>query len=235
MRRLAIIPARGGSKRIPKKNIRDFCGKPMIGHILETAQDSGLFNVIHVSTDCEEVNAVASELGFKPDFSRPSELADDYTPLIPVLRFVVNAYQKRGQEFDQVWMFFPCAPLISIQDLRGIQRLFDAHGGRCSVITVGAYAAPIERGYKRSDDGALTPLNPEKFTVRTQDLSETYFEAGACAVFSATRILGSEGYGSNLDYVGYILPKSKAIDIDDDDDWKVAEAIFLGMHKAGKS
>ena len=95
MNTLAIIPARGGSKRIPNKNIRNFCGKPIISYILDAAKKSGLFNTIHVSTDSKQIIKVVENLGFKIDFVRPSDLADDYTPIMPVLKFVVEEYEKK--------------------------------------------------------------------------------------------------------------------------------------------
>src|SRR5438874_1339312 len=99
-RRLAVIPARGGSKRIKNKNIRDFCGKPMIAYVLEVARESGLFDKIHVSTESAEIRQTVERLGFAVDFARPAELADDHTPIMPVLKHVVTTYASRGQTFD---------------------------------------------------------------------------------------------------------------------------------------
>ena len=115
-RRLAIIPARGGSKRIADKNIRAFCGRPMIAHILDTARASGLFEVIHVSTESPRIASVVEALGFEVHFPRPiAQLADDKTPLMPVLRYVTETFQSRGQTFDEVWLLMACAPLIEAE------------------------------------------------------------------------------------------------------------------------
>jgi len=113
IKRLAIIPARGGSKRIPNKNILEFCGKPIISYILEVVKNSNLFDVIHVSTDSEAIADVVAKLGFPVDFFRPSELADDYTPVMPVLKYVHDEYMKRGRVFDQVWSLMPTSPFMA--------------------------------------------------------------------------------------------------------------------------
>ena len=136
MKRLAIIPARGGSKRIPKKNIRDFCGKPIIAYILETIKKSDLFDIIHVSTDSEEIAEVVSKLGFPVDFFRPEGLADDYTPIIPVLKYVTETYTKQSKVFDQVWYIMPTAPFIEFSDLLGADKLFTASADNKSVISI---------------------------------------------------------------------------------------------------
>lgn len=112
-KRIAVIPARGGSKRLPGKNIRDFCGGPMIGHILRAARESGLFDVIHVSTEDAEIRTVCTDLGFAPDFERDPALADDVTPILPVLKFVIDTYAEQDKRFDQIWLLMACAPLIA--------------------------------------------------------------------------------------------------------------------------
>ncbi len=229
MRRLAIIPARGGSKRIANKNIRDFCGKPMIGHILDAADKSGLFDAIHVSTEDPEIARVAGELRFAPEFSRPDNLADDVTPLMPVLKYVTEQYRERGQTFDQVWLLMACAPLIETSDLREVTDLFESHNGTHAVLSIEKYPVPIEWAYAREADGALTPVQPGKFAVRSQDMDEKYYDAGAFAVFSSAQVLDSDGAGDDTGYIGYVLPRHKAVDIDDEEDWLFAERLFRGI------
>lgn len=226
MKRLAVVPARGGSKRIPQKNIRDFCGKPMITHVLNAAHTSNLFSKIYVSSDCEKIRAVASHFGFPPDFPRPAELADDHTPLLPVLRHAVEEYSKRGIDFDEIWLLMACAPLIDAQDLSNAASLFQESGCEKPLIAVSEYPVPIEWAFSRTAKGALTPLQPGKFAVRSQDLEKHYFDAGSFAVFPASRVLESEGAGSDSDFISYVLPKGSSIDIDDEQDWQLAEAIF---------
>jgi N-acylneuraminate cytidylyltransferase len=226
--RLAIVPARGGSKRIPRKNIRDFCGKPMIAHILAAAADSGLFERIHVSTDDTEISAVAAGLGHAPEFARPASLADEFTPIMPVLKWVVEHYLDRGLRFDQVWLLMPCAPLIDSQDLRAAEKLFAAHEGRQAVIGVSPYPAPIEWAFNRRETGELSAVQEGAFAIRSQDLVERYYDAGAFAVFTHDQVAQSSGAGASITYAGHVLEKSKAIDIDSEDDWRFAENVFRG-------
>lgn len=224
--RIAIIPARGGSKRIPNKNIRDFCGKPMIAHILHVAQASGLFDVIHVSTESADVRETVEKIGLSVDFMRPGELADDHTPIMPVLKYVADTYAAKGQLFDQVWMLMACAPLIEACDLQQAAALFDRAGGYDPVLAVAEYPAPIERAFSRAEDGKLIPVQAAMFAVRSQDLEKKYFDAGAFAVFPTATVRASQGAGSGSGFIAYVLPKVKAIDIDDQADWDLAEAMY---------
>jgi pseudaminic acid cytidylyltransferase len=225
-RRLAIIPARGGSKRIPRKNVREFCGQPMIAYTLETARQSGLFETIHVSTEDEEVRTTVEGLGFTIDFPRPAHLSDDFTPIMPVMKYVTDTYAGRGHAFDEVWLLMACAPFIELNDLREAAALFQRAGGRRPVLAVTPYPSPIEWAYARSDDGALTPLQPGKFAIRSQDLEPRFFNTGTFAVFASAAVRESEGPGSDRNFVGYVIGKDRAIDVDDEDDWKLAELIY---------
>lgn len=226
MKRLAIVPARGGSKRIPNKNIRDFCGQPMITHVLGAARASGLFSKVHVSTESENIRDVAAQFGFAPDFPRPAELADDHTPIMPVLRHTAQEYAKRGEHFDEVWLLMACAPLIDAKDLVSAATLFQQAGSEQPLLAVSEYPAPIEWAFSRGEDGTLTPVQAGMFAVSSQDLEKRYFDAGSFAVFPSMRVLESEGAGSDSGFIGYPLPKGTAIDIDDEQDWRLAEAIY---------
>lgn len=225
-RRLAIIPARGGSKRIPNKNIRDFCGQPMITHILQAAQESELFEVIHVSTESLLIHETVENFGLGIEFMRPVELADDHTPIMPVLKYVAETYASRGQLFDQVWLLMACAPLVESIDLQQAAQLFDQTGGTNPVLAISEYPVPIEWAFSRASDGKLTPVQPGMFALRSQDLAKKYFDAGIFAAFPAATVQASEGAGSDDGFIGHILPKSKAIDIDDEADWVLAEAMY---------
>lgn len=225
-RRIAIIPARGGSKRIPNKNTRDFCGKPMIVHILQAARESELFDVIHVSTESFSIRETVENLGFRIEFMRPPELADDHTPIMPVLKYVMETYTSRGQLFDQVWLLMACAPLVESTDLQQAAQLFDQSGGTNPMLAISEYPVPIEWAFSRASDGKLTPVQPGMFAVRSQDLSKKYFDAGVFTAFPAATVQASEGAGSDVGFIGHILPKGKAIDIDDEADWAIAEAMY---------
>lgn len=225
-KRIAIIPARGGSKRIPNKNIRDFCGKPMIAHILQAARASGLFDEIHVSTDSEAIRETVENLGFHIGFMRPPELADDHTPIMPVLKYVTETYSSRNQQFDQVWLLMACAPLVNPSDLNQAAQLFDQAGGTSPVLSVSEYPVPIEWAFNRAADGKMMPVQQGMFAIRSQDLGKKYFDAGAFVVFPAQMVLQSEGAGSDAGFIGYVIPKGNAIDIDDETDWALAEAMY---------
>jgi pseudaminic acid cytidylyltransferase len=229
--RLAIIPARGGSKRIPDKNIREFCGRPMIGHILQTAANSKLFDTIHVSTESHRVADVVQSLGHRIDFFRPDELADDHTPLMPVLRYVAETYAASGRRYDEIWLLMACSPLIESDDLIGASEFFRFSGGQRSVMTVAQYPAPVEWAYRRNDDGLLVPLRPEMLAVRSQDINPTYFDTGSFCIYPASTVLKSEGAGDYSAYVGYLLPRQKAIDIDSEEDLQLAELIYFAARQ----
>lgn len=233
-RRLAIVPARGGSKRVPDKNIREFAGHPMIAYILDTARRSELFDAIHVSTENARIAAVADGLGFKIDFPRPLALAADDTPLMPVLRYVTETYAGLGQSFDEIWLLMACAPLIEPEDLQGAAQLFAQHGGQSAVLGVAPYPTPPEWAYERHEGGRLVPVQPGKFAIRSQDLGTKYYDTGSFCGFPVRRILESAGAGDDTGFVGYVLPRHKAIDIDTEDDWRLAEMVFASRKLVGR-
>jgi N-acylneuraminate cytidylyltransferase len=215
---------------VPNKNVRDFCGTPMIGHVLRTARESGLFDVIHVSTDSEAVRDIVTALGHAPDFPRPPELADDHTPLMPVLRFVVDVYGARGRRFDEVWLLMACAPLLEPDDLRGAAELF--RGNAIPLLSVAEYPSPVEWAFSRDAAGILRPVQPGMFAVRSQDLGKKYFDAGVFAAYRSDAITSSTGAGSDAGFMGYVLPRDRAVDIDDEADWKLAERMYRARQVA---
>lgn len=229
MRRIAVIPARFGSKRIPQKNIKEFCGTPIISYILEAANKSNLFDVIHVSTDSEIIANIVSQLGFSIDFYRPSSLSDDHTGIFPVLKFVYERYLSEGYSFDQIWSLLPTTPFIESKDLIQAEKKFDEFGNNNPLLGVAEYQAPIEWAFDLSNQGELIPREPRNFLIRSQDLTTKYYDTGSFAVFPKKIIESSDNLGSDIKYMGFILPKYKAIDIDTEDDWKYAEALYRGL------
>jgi N-acylneuraminate cytidylyltransferase len=143
MRRLAIIPARGGSKRIHKKNIKNFCGQPIISYPLNAAKKSGLFHTIHVSTESLEIANIVKNLGFEVDFLRDASLADDMTPIMPVLKWVVQKYESKNLFFDEVVLIMACSPLIEHTDLQRASLMMVEKDIK-PVIAISSYQAPIE-------------------------------------------------------------------------------------------
>jgi pseudaminic acid cytidylyltransferase len=225
-KRIAILPARGGSKRIPRKNIRDFCGKPIIAYPLHAAHESGLFDVIHVSTDDDEIAAVVGDLGFPVQFMRPEGLSDDLAATMPVLQAVIREFEKRGETFDQVCLLLPCTPLIDADDLKMAAEMFEKIGGNNPVTTVTPLPIPLEWTYRRNDQGELTPIQNGGFRTRSQDLLPAYYDSGAFIFFPIEHIQTAVGGGTNDDFYGYEIPRNKAIDIDDEKDWAFAEKVF---------
>ena len=225
-RRLAVIPARAGSKRLPGKNLREFCGKPMIVHVLETARASGLFDEIHVSTESDEVTLAAAHAGFAPAFPRPARLADDQTPLLPVLRYAAEEYALRGHKFDQLSLLYACSPLLEPSDLQGAMRRFDELQDKV-LLGVTQYPVPVEWAYNIAADSRLVPRQPGLFQTRSQDLAPAYYDAGAFALFPMARVLGDAPHDER-DFHGYILPRHKAVDIDNAEDWRLAELLYRG-------
>lgn len=229
-RRIAIIPARGGSKRIPDKNIRDFCGRPMLSHIVETTRLSGLFDVVHVSTDSPAIAQVATDWGAPPDFPRPAELADDFTPLIPVLQWTLGEYERRGRSFDEAWLLMACSPLLRPEHLLAMaERMEELGPSAQALMAVAPFPAPIERGFRRRPDGKLDPIDAVLFQKRSQDLQTAYHDAGVVDVFRTEALMGTQPENWAALFHGHVLPRSAAVDIDTEDDWRFAEAVYRGL------
>jgi N-acylneuraminate cytidylyltransferase len=232
MARLAIIPARSGSKRIPNKNVKLFHGRPVIAYSLAAARSSGLFDMIHVSTDSEAIAEIAADLGAPVDFFRPSALANDTAPLRDVLRFVRDRYRERAQGFDCICRLSACAPLMEASDLVAAEALFARHGGHRAVTAVYRTPGSLQRAYSLSEEGILEPLHNAQMMARSQDLAATYQDAGSFAFLPSDHLSlpDSEFYRGR---VGYVLPFERAIDIDDPADWRLAELIYAGRQVLG--
>ena len=229
--RIAIIPARGGSKRIPDKNIVEFCGLPLIGHSLRAARQSGLFDVIHVSTESARIAEVAASLGFAVDFMRDPALSDDHTPLLPVMRWVVEQYAACGKRFASVCLLMPTAPLIEGDDLKRASELFEAHAGVRTVMAVARLPVPVEWAFRMSDDGRLTPCQPGMDSVRSQDLAPAYYDSGTFVFLSEADV--RNGRIDDKSLIGHVLPRHKAVDIDDMEDLDLARVIYRGLSRSG--
>lgn len=232
--KFAVIPARGGSKRIPRKNILPFGGLPMIAHSILAAKASGLFERIIVSTDDDEIAAVARAHGAQTPFMRPAELADDHTGTIPVIahatRWLADEY---GQDhIDAVCCLYATAPFVQAQDLvRGWQTL--AAGPWAYAFSVTEFAAPIFRAFKKNGEGGLEMFFPEHFPTRSQDLPEALHDAGQfywgrpSAWLQHQRIFDAHS-------APVFLPRWRVQDIDTQDDWTRAELLHsaLAMRRA---
>lgn len=222
--RLAVIPARGGSKRIPGKNIIPFCGKPMIEYALEAAKKSELFDKIHVSTDSEEICQVVEALGYEVDFMRDSSLADDFTGLVPVLRWVVNQYRLRDELYEQVCCIMPNAPLLISQDLVDAFNIFNQQEGRHPLLVFARFPVPIEWAFRRNEYGFMTAVSAKSLTIRSQDLEHAYYECGPFNIWSPNHLLNDNPLTGQV--LSYILPAERAVDIDTQEDLVYAEKLY---------
>lgn len=228
--RLAMIPARGGSKRIPRKNIKAFCGKPMIAWSIEAALASGCFDQVIVSTDDEEIAVVAQEYGAVAPFLRPAELSDDHTGTLPVVRHAIEWYKARGTLLDQVCCLYATAPFVRGEDIqRGLGVLEQT--GADYAFSVTSYAFPIQRAIRITEAERVEMFHPEYFNTRSQDLEEAYHDAGQfywglASAWSEGKVIFSQASAP------VILPRHRVQDIDTPEDWLRAEWMFKAMQHA---
>jgi pseudaminic acid cytidylyltransferase len=228
--KLLIIPARGGSKRIKKKNIVTFLGRPIISYALEAARESELFDKIHVSTDSEEIKLVVETLGYAVDFMRPENLSDDMTGLLPVLEWVLKEYQTRGLAFEDIGCLMPAAPMLDAEDLKAGYQLYEKAKKKHPLMVVAPFPVPIEWAYYRNEKGLLTPLDLPSLEKRSQDITNTYYESGPFYFFHRSHILGDIPLQSRK-YISYLIAREKAVDIDTLEDLQFAEALFRGKYQ----
>ncbi|MGG1954557.1 pseudaminic acid cytidylyltransferase [Enterobacter cloacae] len=224
---VAIIPARGGSKRIPRKNIKEFCGKPMIAWSIEAAQKSGVFDRIIVSTDDAEIAEVARQYGAEVPFMRPEELSNDYAGTIPVIRHATDWLISHDCVVDYVCCIYATAPFIRAEDIiQGLGTLQMQQGDYA--FTVSRFPYPIQRALKVSDEQRISMFSPDMFHVRSQDLEESWHDAGQFYWGTSSAWLNEKPIFS-ADSYSIELPRERVQDIDTPEDWRVAEWLFKAM------
>jgi N-acylneuraminate cytidylyltransferase len=220
---LCVIPARGGSKRIPRKNIREFCGKPIIAWSIDAALESGVFDRVVVSTDDDEIAAVAVAHGAEVPFRRPANLSDDFTGTIPVVGHAVEWSRSEGLRPRMVCCIYATAPFVSVDDLRkGPAALVSSASGYA--VSVTRYEFPIQRAVRLTTDNLMEMYDTTYYQKRSQDLDEAWHDAGQFYWGTAKAWLTN----SNL-FQGsapIILPRHRVQDIDTEDDWARAELMF---------
>jgi N-acylneuraminate cytidylyltransferase len=220
---LAVIPARGGSKRIPRKNIREFAGKPMIAHSIECATGSGLFDRILVSTDDEEIREVALRSGAEVPFMRPAALADDHTGTTAVVAHAIKWIQSEGTVPAAVCCLYATAPFMRAEDLESGLRIL-VTGRWQFVFSATDFPAPVERAFRWRTDQGLEMLFAEQFAARSQDLGEIFHDAGQFywgkpeAWLSQSRIFDTHSTIVRI-------PRWRVQDIDTPEDWEQAELL----------
>ena len=228
---IALIPARGGSKRIPRKNVRPFCGRPMIAWPIAAATASGLFERILVSTEDAEIAEVARSAGAEVPFTRPDQLADDHGGTADVIVHALSWAIEAGWEVDTVCCIYPTAAFVAGEDLSEARQLLSPD---CDYAFAAVrYGHPPQRGFLRAADGSPQLLHPEHQATRTQDLPPVYHDAGQ--FYWGTRQAWMEGrpfFGSRTRFLE--LPPWRAWDIDRDEDWTMAEGLFKAMQAHGE-
>ena len=227
--KIAIIPARGGSKRIPRKNIKDFFGKPMIAWSIEAALKSNCFDRIIVSTDDQEIAEIAKQYGAEVPFMRPAELSDDHAGTTPVIKQAIQWLTDNLQAPRLVCCIYATAPFVSAYDIKhGLDQLEQTNASYAFTVT--SYAFPIQRAIRITEVNNVEMFSPEHFQTRSQDLEEAYHDAGQFywgkvdAWMSEKVIFGSES-------TPVILPRHRVQDIDTLEDWDRAEWLFKAMQQ----
>ena len=230
MRSVAIITARGGSKRIPRKNIKPFLGKPIIHYSIQAALDAGCFDEVMVSTDDAEIAEIAKQAGASIPFMRSPENSNDYAGTIEVLKEVINSYQEKGQTFDALCCLYPTAPFVTADRLREAVQLLGEKDADC-VLPVVQYSYPIQRSLHINEQGLAQMNWPENYSVRSQDLVPVYHDSGQFYCLRTKTLFEQMKLFADKT-VPIILPESEVQDIDTEEDWKMAELKFRMLHPA---
>ncbi len=222
--KLCVIPARGGSKRIPRKNIKSFCSQSMIGYSIKAAIASECFDEIIVSTDDAEIAEIAKSFGASVPFVRPESLANDYTATIPVIKHAIEWFDDQGRSPSEVCCLYATAPFVQADSIRGAyKKMKQEKVDYCFTVT--SFAFPIQRAIKITVENRIEMFYPEHFEMRSQELEESYHDAGQfywgkAEAFKQQKILFSKSS------TPYILPRYLVQDIDTLEDWKRAELMY---------
>lgn len=220
---IAIIPARGGSKRIPRKNIKNFVGQPIIKYSIEAALGSGCFTEVMVSTDDQEIAGLARRLGAQVPFMRSAVNSSDMAMTVPVLEEVIAEYKKINQEFDYVCCLYPTAPFITASRLQAARDLLLSSKAE-AVLPVMKFSYPIQRALKMVN-GRVEMFSPENYNIRSQDLEPAYHDCGQFYFLKTSSLLEQQVLYPRVTRP-IIVPESEAQDIDNEEDWRLAELKF---------
>jgi pseudaminic acid cytidylyltransferase len=224
--KVAIIPARGGSKRIPRKNIKDFCGKPMIAYSIEAALDSKLFDRVVVSTDDQEIADIAKQYGAEIPFMRPPELSDDHTATIPVIAHAIEELQKEAP-VEIACCIYATAPFIQIKYLQEAYNVLLSTNSSYS-FSATSFPFPIQRAIKLNSEHQVEMFQPQNFNTRSQDLEEAYHDAGQFYFGTAEAWLNAKPIFAKHS-TAVILPRHLVQDIDTLEDFRRAELMFKAL------
>lgn len=227
---LCVIPARGGSKRIPRKNVKPFHGRPMIAWSIQAALDSQVFDHVIVTTDDPDIADVARSQGAEVPFMRPAELSDDYTPTVPVIAHAIAQAEVLWGTQDLICCLYATAPFVKASDISAARSLLDITEADYA-FPVTSFPFPIQRGVKLRADGRMEMFQPEHAMTRSQDLEEAYHDVGQfywgrrAAWLSGKALIGP-------DAAPLVIPRYRAQDIDTLEDWDRAERLFVAFHES---
>ena len=222
---ICVIPARGGSKRIPKKNIKEFNGKPIIAYSIEAAFESNCFDQVIVSTDDNEIKEVAKKYGARVPFVRPAELSNDFTGTLPVVKHAIEWFENNNNTIENVCCLYATAPFIQSKIIsEAYQQLISSKSDYCFSVT--SFSFPIQRAIRITQDDKVNMFYPENFNARSQDLEEAYHDAGQFYWGNANAFRNEIPIFSEA-ASAFVLPRYLVQDIDTMEDWIRAEA----MHK----
>lgn len=231
MRNLAVITARGGSKRIPCKNIKEFCGKPIIAYSIRAAIESGIFDVVMVSTDSEEIAEISRKYGATIPFMRSVITSDDYATTMDVVKEVINEFENRGEVFDTCVCIYPTAPFVDATKLRtAIERYYDTAENADALFPMVRFSYPPQRCYI-VEDGLLKYKWPENYAKRSQDLEPYYHDAGQFYIYNVESVKSKDIQEWNI--IPYEIDELEVQDIDTVNDWKIAEIKYKMMISKG--
>lgn len=228
---IAIITARGGSKRIPKKNVKSFCGKPILAYSIEAARNSGIFSEVMVSTDSEEIAELARKYGAEVPFMRSSETSNDYATTADVIMEVMKKYEESGRTFDYICCIYPTAPFVTPEKLKEAMKTMEEHNPLC-VMPVVKFSYPPQRSFVLKEDGSMEYKYREYRTARSQDLEGWYHDAGQFYCYNAKEFLERSGVISDGIYP-VIVSEMQVQDIDNEEDWKIAELKYKLLKEDG--
>lgn len=229
---VAIIPARGGSKRIPGKNVKEFAGKPIIAYAVDAAKQTGIFDRIMVTTDSQKIADVAEQHGAEVPFLRPADLSDDHTPTAPVIAHAVDWLRKNGEDVDYACCIYATAAFVRpIYIKQGYDIITENRVS--SVFSVTTFAFPIFRSLKRTESGHLAMFWPEHELTRSNDLPEAYHDAAQFYWVEVDRFMKAPRLYTD-DAMPVILPRYLVQDIDTPEDWETAEYMFKVLQQTRK-
>lgn len=230
-RNIAIITARGGSKRIPKKNIKEFCGEPIIAYSIQAALESKLFDEVMVSTDSMEIAGIAKKYGASVPFMRSEETSNDFATTADVILEVLSEYEKRKEKFEYACCIYPTAPFLTAEKLCAAMEKIKEKGA-AQLTPVVAFSFPPQRSFVIDPDGKLHYKYPKYRQMRSQDLEKMYHDAGQFYIYQVSSYRTAKGK-IKQGIIPFVLPESEVQDIDNEEDWKIAEMKYMILKKNG--